>query len=137
MEQNKENNFQNDDINERSQVQKETTTLKLKKLKDSGLIKNNQKSLVQQLKLNHGLYLNGCSLENSKQAVLIESGELNINLFDDQPSAYLSINDRNSRINLLSFNSNENDGKLNESLRPTEICFNFPVAEITYNAERF
>ncbi|GBC32599.2 hypothetical protein GLOIN_2v1798919 [Rhizophagus irregularis DAOM 181602=DAOM 197198] len=120
MEQNKENNFQNDDINERSQIQ---TTLKLKKLKDSGLIKNNQKSLVQQLKLNHGLYLNGCSLENSKQAVLIESGELNINLFDDQPSAYLS-----------SFNSNENDGKLNESLRPTEICFNFPVAEITYNA---
>ncbi|RGB40240.1 hypothetical protein C1646_753504 [Rhizophagus diaphanus] len=135
MEQNKENNFQNDDINERSQIQKETTTLKLKNLKDSGLIKNNKKSIIQQLKLNHGLYLNGCSLEISKQAVLIESGELNINFFDDQPSAYLSINDRNSTINLLSFNSNENDNKLNESLRPTEICFNFPVAEITYTAD--
>src|SRR5205823_3864356 len=44
-------------------------------------------------------------------------------------------NDHNSRVNLLSFNSDDDDIELNESLQPSDICINFPVAEITYSAD--
>ncbi|RGB40275.1 hypothetical protein C1646_663991 [Rhizophagus diaphanus] len=89
---------------------------------------------VQQLKLNYGLFLNGYSIEPSKQAVFVEDGELNMTLYEGQPLVYTSINDHNSHVNLLSFNSDDNDVELNEPLRSSDICINFPVAEITYTA---
>ncbi|CAB4485400.1 unnamed protein product [Rhizophagus irregularis] len=87
------------------------------------------------LKLNYGLFLNGYSIEPSKQAIFTENGELNISLYEGQPLVYTFINDRNSRKNLLSFNSDDNDVELDEHLRPSDICINFPVAEITYIAD--
>ncbi|EXX54863.1 Tpk3p [Rhizophagus irregularis DAOM 197198w] len=74
-----------------------------------------------------------CWNEPSKQAVFTEDGELNISLCEDQPLLYTSINDRNSRKNLLSFNSaDDSDVELDDSLQPSDIFINFPVAEITY-----
>ncbi|GES99853.1 kinase-like domain-containing protein [Rhizophagus clarus] len=52
------------------------------------------------------------------QAVVIEN-ELNIDLYHDQPFAYTSIN----------------DVELDESLRLSDICINFPTAEITYTTD--
>ncbi|GBC32607.2 kinase-like domain-containing protein [Rhizophagus irregularis DAOM 181602=DAOM 197198] len=73
------------------------------------------------------------NIEPSKQAVFTEDGELNISLCEDQPLLYTSINDRNSRKNLLSFNSaDDSDVELDDSLQPSDIFINFPVAEITY-----
>ncbi|CAB4488102.1 unnamed protein product [Rhizophagus irregularis] len=89
--------------------------------------------MIQQFNLNHGLFLNRCSIEPSKQAVFTEDGELNISLYEGQPLVYTSINDRNSRKNLLSFNSaDDSDVELDDSLRPSNICINFPVPDITY-----
>jgi hypothetical protein len=89
---------------------------------------------IQQYKLNHGLFLNGYSIEPSKQAVYTEDGELNMSSYEGDPLVYTSINDSSSHTNLLSFNSD--DGvELNEFLQPSDICINFPVAEITYTAD--
>src|SRR5438034_600646 len=107
--------------------------------KESELIKNvspaEQQQMIQQLKLNHGLFLDGCNIEPSKQAVFVEDGKLNISSYEGQPFVYTSINDRNSCINLLNFNSDDNDVELDESQQPSDICINFPVAEITYTAD--
>jgi hypothetical protein len=91
--------------------------------------------IIQQFKVNHGLFLNGYSIEPSKQAVFTEDGELNMSLYEGQPLVYTSINDRNSHLNLLSFSSDDNDVELNGSLRSSDICINFPVAGITYTAD--
>ncbi|GBC08653.1 hypothetical protein RclHR1_00830004 [Rhizophagus clarus] len=90
---------------------------------------------IQQFKLNHGLFLNGYDIVPSNQAIFIKDGKLNSSSYEGQPLVYTSINDRNSRVNLLSFNSDDDDVELNESLRPSDICVNFPVTEITYNVD--
>ncbi|CAB4445502.1 unnamed protein product [Rhizophagus irregularis] len=90
--------------------------------------------VIQHFKLNYGLFLDGCRIEPSKQAVLVESGELNMSLYEGHPLVYTSINDRNPNTNLLSFNTDDSV-KFNESLQPCDICINFPVAEITYTAD--
>jgi hypothetical protein len=90
--------------------------------------------MIKQLKLNHGIFLDGYRIKPSKQAVLSENGILNISLYREQPVIYFNINDPNSRTNMLSFNLDDNN-ELNEALRPSDICINFPVAEITYNAD--
>uniref|UniRef100_U9SFS3 Uncharacterized protein n=1 Tax=Rhizophagus irregularis (strain DAOM 181602 / DAOM 197198 / MUCL 43194) TaxID=747089 RepID=U9SFS3_RHIID len=91
--------------------------------------------IIQKFKLNHGLFLNGHKIEPSKQAVLAGDGELNISLYKGQPLVYTSVNDSNSRENLLRFNCEDNEVELDESLQPSDICINFPVAEITYIAD--
>ncbi|CAB4488115.1 unnamed protein product [Rhizophagus irregularis] len=91
--------------------------------------------IIQHFKLNYGLFLDGCRIEPSKQAVLVESGELNMSLYEGHPLVYTFINDRSSNTNLLSFNSDEDCVEFNESLQPSDICINFPVAEITYTAD--
>ncbi|UZO15572.1 uncharacterized protein OCT59_006990 [Rhizophagus irregularis] len=91
--------------------------------------------IIQNLKLNHGLFLNGHKIEPSKRAVLFEDGILNISLYEGQPIVYTFINDRDSNVNLLSFNSNNNEIELNETLQPSDICINFPIVEITYTAK--
>ncbi|EXX50996.1 Skt5p [Rhizophagus irregularis DAOM 197198w] len=87
--------------------------------------------VIKQLKLNHGLFLDGYRIEPSKQAVLSENGILNISLYREQPLIYTYVNNHGSLTNLLSFDDNN---ELNEALQPSDICINFPVAEITYNA---
>jgi hypothetical protein len=103
-------------------------------LKDTEPVKNLQQ-MIQQFKVNYGLFLDGRSIKPSKQAVFTENGKLNMNLYEGQPLVYFSINDRNSCVNLLKCDFDDNDVKLNESLRPSDICINFPVAEITYTAD--
>ncbi|RGB40091.1 hypothetical protein C1646_800962 [Rhizophagus diaphanus] len=127
--------FQNGDPSKRSAIQKFISTLKSKKLKESMPIKELLQPLIQQFKLNYGLFLDGCIIKPGKQAVLNEDGKVNISLYDDQPFVYTSINDSNSRVNLLSFNSYDNDVELDKSLRPLDVCINFPVAEITFTAD--
>jgi hypothetical protein len=90
--------------------------------------------IIQNLKLNRGLYLNGDKIETSKEAIYTEDGELNISLYEGQPLVYTFINDRDSHVNLLSFNSNNNGIELSEALQPSDICINFPIAEVTYTA---
>ncbi|RIA81544.1 hypothetical protein C1645_790200, partial [Glomus cerebriforme] len=87
--------------------------------------------------LNHGLYLDGYSIKPSKEAILFEDGELNISLYKEQPVVYTFINDHKSHTNLLSFNSENNNIfiRLNQTLQPSDICINFPIAEISYNAD--
>jgi len=92
-------------------------------------------TIIQRFKLNHGLFLDGCSIKPSKQAIFVENGELNIGLYRGQPLIYTLINDRNSHTNSLSFNSNNSNIELNEALQPSDMCIDFPFAEITYNAD--
>ncbi|CAG8728150.1 7880_t:CDS:2, partial [Rhizophagus irregularis] len=68
--------------------------------------------------------------EPSKQAVLVESGELNMSLYEGHPLVYTFINDRSSNTNLLSFNSDEDCVEFNESLQPSDICEDNPNAHI-------
>ncbi|PKK60603.1 hypothetical protein RhiirC2_793088, partial [Rhizophagus irregularis] len=130
----KANIFRNRDPVERAAIQKFLAILKSKKLKETELL-SNQQALFQQFKLNHGLFLNGCRIEPSKQAVLIEGDKWNINLYEGQPFVYTSVNDHTSHVNLLSFNSDDDDVELDESLQPSDLCINFPVIEITYTAD--
>ncbi|RGB40086.1 hypothetical protein C1646_664136 [Rhizophagus diaphanus] len=126
-----ENKFQNNYLNEISPVLNVLATLKSKKFKKLETIKeilSNLQSLIQPSKLSR--------IEPSKQAVLNDDDfRWNISLYEGQPFVDTSVNDRNdrsSRVNLSNFNS---DVELYESLRPSDICINFPVAEITFTAD--
>ncbi|CAG8753558.1 6875_t:CDS:2, partial [Rhizophagus irregularis] len=110
---------------------------KLITLKSFKLDDDNIKEVAHEIKLRHnndsnnvmmGLYgITKIDTEPSKQAVFTEDGELNISLCEDQPLLYTSINDRNSRKNLLSFNSaDDSDVELDDSLQPSDIFINFP-----------
>ena len=46
---------------------------------------SSKQQIIEQFKLNHGLFLDGYSIKPSKQAVLFEDGELNISLYKGQP----------------------------------------------------
>jgi hypothetical protein len=94
---------------------------------------SSEQQIIQHLNLNHGLFLDGCSIRPSECAALIEDGELRISSYDGQPSVYISVNDRNSGVNLLRINSDDNIN-YNKALQPSDICINFPVAEITFTA---
>ncbi|GBC04288.1 hypothetical protein RclHR1_00560015 [Rhizophagus clarus] len=91
--------------------------------------------IIQNLKLNHGLFLNGHKIEFSKRAVLSGDGDYDMDIYKGQPIVYTFINDCSSHVNLLSFNSNNNETELNEALQPSDICINFPIAEVTYTAD--
>ncbi|CAB5386210.1 unnamed protein product [Rhizophagus irregularis] len=54
-----------------------------------------------------------------------------IHISEGQPDQ----SDHSSRANLSSLDSDDNDVRLDESLRPSDICINFPVAEITFTAD--
>ncbi|CAG8672438.1 13552_t:CDS:2 [Rhizophagus irregularis] len=66
---------------------------------------SSKQQIIQQFKLNYGLLLDGHSIKPSEQAVLSEDGDLDISLYEGQPLVYTFVNDHNSRINLLKFNS--------------------------------
>ncbi|CAB5392622.1 unnamed protein product [Rhizophagus irregularis] len=91
-----------------------------------------KKQIIQQWKLNHGLFLDGYRIQPSKQAVFADDGDLDISLYKGDPVVYININDPDSPTNLLSLNNDNND--LNDALKQLDMCVNFPVAEITYGA---
>ncbi|CAG8575268.1 1122_t:CDS:2, partial [Rhizophagus irregularis] len=95
------------------------------------LITNNQQ-VIQQLKLTHGLFINGYNIQPSEQAIVTEKGKLDMSLYNGQPIVYTNINDPVLSVNLLNFNSDENNFIIN-TLQPSDLCINFPIAEITYN----
>ncbi|PKY12903.1 hypothetical protein RhiirB3_481036 [Rhizophagus irregularis] len=97
------------------------------------LITNNQQ-VIQQLKLTHGLFLNGDNIQPSKQATVTEKGKLDMSLYNGQPIVYTNINDPVLSVNLLNFNSDENNFIIN-TLQPSDLCINFPMVEVTYNSD--
>jgi serine/threonine protein kinase len=121
----------NDDQDKRPTIQEVVTTLKAMALKNL----SSKQQIIQQFKLNYGLFLDGYSIKPSEQAVFSEDGDLDISLYEDQPLVYTFVNDRNSHINLLSFNSGDHPIKFNKDLQSSDISINFPVAEITYSAD--
>ncbi|CAB4474360.1 unnamed protein product [Rhizophagus irregularis] len=94
---------------------------------------SSEQQIIRQFKLNHGLFLDGRSIKPSEHAIFIEDGKLNMSLYDSQPLVYVSVNVNDSRVNLLSFNS-DNNIDYDKTLRLSDICINFPVAEISYTA---
>jgi hypothetical protein len=86
--------------------------------------------MTEQWKLHHGLFLNGNCIQSSKQAVFVGNGDLIINLYKGEPIVYININDPDCLTNLLTFDSN-----ISSDLQPSDICINFPVAEITYKGD--
>ncbi|CAG8595884.1 7401_t:CDS:2 [Rhizophagus irregularis] len=87
--------------------------------------------MTQQWKLHHGLFLDGHSIQPSKQAVFVDDGDLCTNLYRGEPMVYININGFDSLTNLLTF-----DNHIFSDLQPFDICINFPVAEITYKGKR-
>ncbi|GBC33766.2 kinase-like domain-containing protein [Rhizophagus irregularis DAOM 181602=DAOM 197198] len=83
-----------------------------------------KQQVIERLKLNYGLHLDeqpndelNISLyhgQSSEQAILIDDGELSISLYNGQPI-------------ILYFDLNNSDFS-----NSTELCINFPIAEITY-----
>ncbi|CAI2182849.1 7559_t:CDS:2 [Funneliformis geosporum] len=82
--------------------------------------------MIQELKLNHGLFLDGHSIIPSKQAIFAEHGELCISLYKEQPIVY-------TPMNLLSNNFDKDN--FNNDLQSYDACVNFPVAEIIYKGD--
>jgi hypothetical protein len=88
------------------------------------------KQVIQRLKLNYGLYKDGC--KPSKQAIFTDDGELSISLYDSQPIIYININELTSTS---LFNFNLDNGSFSNKLQPSDVCINFPIAKITYKGE--
>ncbi|GBC04282.1 hypothetical protein RclHR1_00560009 [Rhizophagus clarus] len=125
-----------DDVpDRRPRIQEVVTALKaMISSLDSEQVKylSSKLQIIHQFKLNHGLFLDEYSIRPSERAVFFEDGDLDISLYEGQPLVYTFINDRNSQISLLNFKS---DNHSIEGLRSSDICINFPVAEITYSAD--
>ncbi|CAI2170180.1 19206_t:CDS:2 [Funneliformis geosporum] len=88
-----------------------------------------EQQIVQKLKLNHGLYSDGHSIQPSNEAIFTDDGGLDIILYKGEPLVYTNINDPNSPTNLFGFN---NDVGFNSHLQPSDACINFPIAEFSY-----
>ncbi|GBB96281.1 hypothetical protein RclHR1_27170001 [Rhizophagus clarus] len=76
-----------------------------------------EQQIIRQFKLNHGLILTGDNIRTSEQAIIAENGELKIDVYKGQPLVYTYINSEGN-----------DDG-------PSDICINFPVAEMIYNGK--
>ncbi|CAG8483572.1 3155_t:CDS:2, partial [Funneliformis caledonium] len=74
--------------------------------------------IIQKLKLNHGLFLDGDTMKPSKEAIYNVNGELDINVYDGQPIIYTNINEPNNNFK--------------PSFQQYDTCINFPFAEITF-----
>ncbi|CAI2169164.1 14482_t:CDS:2 [Funneliformis geosporum] len=80
-----------------------------------------EQQMIQQLKLNHGLFLDEYGIQPSKLAIFKDDGKLNISPYNEQPIVYTNINDPNSTTNL------------DFALQSSDACINFPIAVIAYN----
>ncbi|CAB5377685.1 unnamed protein product [Rhizophagus irregularis] len=118
-------NFEEETFNQSPSVNNSSST--------SGQVSSKQE-VIKHFKLNYGLFLNGYSIESSKHAIYSEDGEVNISLYEGQPTIYTIINDHSSRTNLLTFPENNNID-FRKALRQSDICINFPIAEVTYKCD--
>src|ERR1044071_4273827 len=66
--------------------------------------------IIQQFKLNHGLFLDGNSIKPSEQAIFVDS-DLDISLYKGSPIVYIKINNS------------------------PNLCINYPIAEFTFKGE--
>ncbi|UZO03689.1 uncharacterized protein OCT59_024092 [Rhizophagus irregularis] len=127
---------QNDKSNEKS---KEKSPLASESVNNSSSTTSEQISfkhqMIRHFNLNHGLFLNGYNIKPSRQAIYSEDGEVNISLYEGQPSVYTLINDHSSHTNLLAFPENNNIINYRKALRQSDICINFPIAEVTYKSD--
>ncbi|GBB88812.1 hypothetical protein RclHR1_15400005 [Rhizophagus clarus] len=78
------------------------------------IFESSAQQIIRQLKLNHGIILNGCDIIPSIQEVVAQDGELKMNLYEGSPLVYTSINSENNELKI-------------------DTCINFQVAEIVYN----
>ncbi|CAB5383795.1 unnamed protein product [Rhizophagus irregularis] len=78
------------------------------------IFKSPAQQIIRKLKLDHGIVLNGYDIISSLQGVVVEDGELKVNLYEESPLVYTSINSENNDLQI-------------------DTCINFPVAEIVYN----
>ncbi|CAG8552419.1 12204_t:CDS:2, partial [Funneliformis mosseae] len=89
-----------------------------------------KQQIIQQLKLNYGLFLDGRSIRSSNEAIFVD-GDLKIKFFRGEPIVYTNVNDPKSLTNLLSFNNEINLSHLQHF----DVCLNFPIAEFSYKGE--
>ncbi|CAB4463063.1 unnamed protein product [Rhizophagus irregularis] len=93
----------------------------LNNISEEESLKDTQK-IIQQWKLNYGLSFDeNNNIHFSKKVVISDDNELDIDIYDGKPMVYTCIN------------SKEDYDDINT--KPLDICINFPVVEITYNAE--
>ncbi|CAI2188531.1 7485_t:CDS:2, partial [Funneliformis geosporum] len=85
--------------------------------------KSSEQQMIQQMKLNHGLFMDEYGMQPSKLAIIKDDGKLNISSYKQQPIVYTNINDPDSTTNL----------NFETILQPSDACINFPIAEIAYN----
>ncbi|CAI2175513.1 10360_t:CDS:2 [Funneliformis geosporum] len=85
--------------------------------------------IIQQWKLNHGLFCDGTSIQPSKMAVLVDDGDLSINLYKGEPIVFVNINDSYLPTSPLTLENHNVEVY-------SDVCINFPVVEITYRADR-
>ncbi|RGB29353.1 kinase-like domain-containing protein, partial [Rhizophagus diaphanus] len=78
------------------------------------IFKSPAQQIIRKFMLNHGIVLNGYDIISSLQGVVVEDGELKVNLYEESPLVYTSINSENNVLEI-------------------DTCINFPVAEIVYN----
>src|SRR5690349_6052567 len=83
---------------------------------------DNRQQMIQQLKLNHALLLDGSSIRSSEQAAFIS--DLDLSLYKEEPIIYTNINDPEGPTNLLSFTN------INDNLKLSDVCINFPIVKI-------
>ncbi|CAI2184104.1 5394_t:CDS:2, partial [Funneliformis geosporum] len=95
-----------------------------------------EQQLIQQLKLNHGLFLDGNIIRPSNEAIFSNDGELDISLYEGEPIVYTIINDPNSPENLFTLNNNIRVNISEPSnLQFSDACINFPIAEFVYKGD--
>ncbi|CAG8538240.1 9906_t:CDS:2 [Funneliformis mosseae] len=88
-----------------------------------------EQKIIQQWKLNYGLFCDGASIQPSKKAVLVDDGDLDINLYKGMPIVFINTNNPDCSTSPLTI-ENHNCGIY------SDVCINFPVIEITYKADQ-
>ncbi|GBB87574.1 hypothetical protein RclHR1_14020003 [Rhizophagus clarus] len=74
-----------------------------------------KQQIIERFKLNYGLITTEDNITPSMKKIFNEDGKLNMSLYEEQPMVYIDIN-------------------MND-LRSYDTCINFPIAEITNNAD--
>ncbi|CAG8740546.1 16988_t:CDS:2, partial [Funneliformis caledonium] len=93
-----------------------------------------KQQIIEKWKLNHGLILNGFSIQPSERSVfIVDDDKLCIDLYNGEPMAYISVNNPNIPTNLFTIDKYNDDDF--EKLKPSDVCVNFPVVEITYRTD--
>jgi hypothetical protein len=93
----------------------------------------NEQHMAEQWMLSHGLSLDESVIQPSNQAVLTNDGELDISLHEGEPIIYTNTTDTDTTKNFITFDNNI--VILNNTLKQSDICINFPIVEITYKGE--